>query len=119
MNTKIKNFFLDLRQSDEETKKRWLVILTSAAMILIISFWIIYLNLTIKNLSQKEENAGQFWGTMKVGLGVIYQKTASELSQASANLQEILKKTNSVTIQSENFQAVMPSLEEIKPKKLP
>lgn len=119
MLTKIQNFFLELRQSDQENKKRWLVILTSAAMILIISFWIIYFNLTIKNLSQKEESASQFWETMKVGLGVIYQKTASELSRASANLQEILKKTNSVTIQAENFQTVMPNLEEIKPKKLP
>ena|SRR3989344_3422011 len=114
---KIQNFFLDLRQRDEETKKTWLIILTSGTMLVVILLWIAYLNFTVQNLGQKEKDSYSFLETLKIGLGAVSEKTASELSQKLADLGSILKKTNSITIQTDDFQPM--NLEEIKPKKLP
>ena len=43
----LKKFIQGLRTADETKKKRWLFILSALSMILIISFWAIYLNKNI------------------------------------------------------------------------
>ena len=120
MNTKIKNFFLNLQQSDEATKKRWLMILTSSSMLVVIGLWSVYINLTIQNLGEKNQNqAPGFLETFKNGIAVLSKEAGSKTSQLMANLQAATSRTNSIIIQPENFNAVLQDLEEIKPKKLP
>ncbi len=48
----LRKFFQNIQAADETKKKRWLFILSAIAMILIISFWAIYLNKTIVNSGQ-------------------------------------------------------------------
>jgi len=116
----IQNFFLDLQQSDEATKKRWLVILTSGSMLAVVGLWSVYINLTVENLVEKNQNQGpSFLETFKNGLAVLSKEAGSKTSQLMANLQAATSRTNSITIQPENFNAVLKDLEEIKPKKLP
>ncbi len=117
---KVKKFFLDLQQSDEATKKRWLVILTSGSMMVVVGLWSVYINLTIQNLGEKNQNqAPAFLETFKNGMAVLSKEAGSKASQLMANLQAATSRTNSITIQQENFNAVLQGLDEIKPKKLP
>ena len=117
---KIQNFFLDLQQSDEATKKRWLVILTSGSMLAVVGLWSVYINLTIQNLGEKNQNEGPaFLETFKNGISVLSKEAGSNASRLMANLQAATSRTNSIVIQQENFNAVLHDLDEIKPKKLP
>ena len=117
---KIQNFFLDLQESDEATKKRWLAILTSGSMLVVVGLWGVYINLTIKDLGEKNRNqAPAFLETFKNGLAVLSKEAGSKVSQLMANLQAATSRTNSITIKQENFNAVLQGLDEISPKKLP
>jgi|SRR3989344_3682023 len=99
---KVQNFFLDLQQKDQETKRRWLVILTSGSMIAVVFFWAAYLSSTVKNLADSSnENPDGFFAVFKNGLSVVSEKAGSQLSQVFADVQELAKKTNSVTIQAD------------------
>ena len=117
MLNKIQNFFFDLQEKDEETKKWWLAILTSGSMLMVVSLWIGYINLTVKNLGDKDDRAQQasFFQTFGSGLNIVSGKLAGELK-------ELFNKKNSVVIETQpanlNF-VVKKDLEPIKPKKLP
>lgn len=102
MFNKIQNFFLELQQRDQETKKRWLMILSFVSMAAVVFVWLIYLGSTVKNLGEApDRKSAEFSNTFKNGLAIILGKAGSELSQAFAVLQEFAKKTNSVTIQAD------------------
>lgn len=117
---KIQNFFLELQQSDETTKKRWLVILTSGSMVIVISLWAVYLNFTIANLNEdRNPKQNDFLSVFNNGLQIITDKTGAQLSQVIANLQTLANKTNSVTIQPSDTDFQPKNLEDIKPQKLP
>ncbi|MBI4992451.1 MAG: hypothetical protein HZB99_04510 [Candidatus Harrisonbacteria bacterium] len=98
---KIQNFFLDLRQKDETAKKRWLMILSSGTMLIIIPLWIVYINLTVRGLNEKEKNNNGpgFMETMKNGLEITSKEVGSKFSELMASLQELANQTNSITIQ--------------------
>lgn len=120
MFNKIQNFFLDLQQEDEATRKRWLVILTSGTMAVVVSLWLIYLNFTITALTSEppKEEAG-FFKTSANGLQIISKETALKISQLSAYLKSLASQTNSITIQPANINLILEDLGEVKPKKLP
>lgn len=104
---KIQNFFLNLQQSDETTKKRWLIILTSASMAVVISLWVIYLNFTLADLGPKPPASNEAGGLQVI------------ISESIAYLQSLAQQTNSITIQSASINMVLKDLEKIKPQKLP
>ncbi|MBI3046271.1 MAG: hypothetical protein HYY86_01865 [Candidatus Harrisonbacteria bacterium] len=120
MTGKIQNFFLKLQQEDEATRKRWLIILTSGTMAVVVSLWLVYLNFTIKALAPEppKEEAG-FFKTSANGLQIISQETALKISQLSAYLKSLANQTNSITIQPANINLILEDLETVKPKKLP
>ena len=111
---KIQNFFLELREKDEATKKRWLVILTSASMVVVIALWAVYLNFTLADLGPKPPASNEIGilKTSRAGLQIIAGKSI-------AYLQSLAQKTNSITIQSASINMILKDLEEIKPKRLP
>ncbi len=49
----LKKIIQNIQAADEAKKKRWLFILSATTMILVISFWAVYLNKTIINLGPK------------------------------------------------------------------
>src|SRR3989338_3561043 len=115
---KIQNFFLKLQQEDEATRKRWLVILTSGTMVIVVSLWLVYFNFTIKALTSDppKEEAG-FFQTSANGLQIISKETALKISQLSAYLKTLASQTNSITIQPANINLILEDLETVKPKK--
>lgn len=121
MFTKIKDFFLKLRQKDETTKRLWLIVLTSASMLFIIGFWGIYFNATIKNLGRGKiaSEPNQFLEIFKNGIKEISRMGGAQLNKSAAKLQDLMKKTNSVTIQNADVNFTVNNLEPVEPQKLP
>lgn len=121
MMQKIQNFFLELQQSDENTKKRWLVILTSGSMLAVILLWAVYLNFTIEDLNapSKKSNEAGFLKTSQVGLRVISREIGLKLSEAAAYLNSLAKQTNSITLEAASINLILKDLEAVTPRRLP
>ena len=70
---KLNKFIKKIQHSDEATKKRWLIVSSAIAMILVISLWLVYINWTIKAVGdnvEKQELEPGFWQIFKTGLKV-------------------------------------------------
>ena len=70
MLNKIENFFTNLQKENESIKKQWLIILTSASMLIVTVFWGFYFNATIKTIqtteiSDQETGADNFLAVVK------------------------------------------------------
>lgn len=67
-----KNFIEKLRNSDESAKMRWLIGLSAVAMVVIVSFWLVFLNYSIKTAGSSENQKSEigFWRIFKAGLKV-------------------------------------------------
>lgn len=121
MINKIQNFFWELQQSDEGTKKWWLFLLSGSSMVIVLILWSFYINMTIQSLNNKEaypENAGVL-SIFKNGVMVLSEDSGLKLSKLTDYLKTLLSKKNSVTIQGANFNFIVNGLEEVNPKKLP
>ena len=125
MLNKIQNFFLKLQKKEESVKKQWLVILTSASMLLVTVFWGFYFNATIKTIetaeiSKQEIGNDDFLAAVKNGVDIISKETGLKLSKLVDAVQTIANKTNSITIDKTNNDfLIKKDMEEIAPKKLP
>ena len=119
---KIQNFFMELRQSGEDTKKRWLFILSGSSMLIVLVLWVFYINLTVQSLQKEnanpQNNAGVF-SIFKNGVIVLSKESGLKLSKLADYFEAFLSKKNSVTIQGANFNFIANGLDDIKPKKLP
>ena len=122
---KIQNFFLKLQKEDEPVKKRWMVALTSASMLIVTVFWGFYFNATIKTIetagiSEQETGDNNFLAAVKNGAGIISKETGLKLSKLVDSIQTIANKTNSITInKTDNDFLIKKDLEDVAPKKLP
>jgi len=70
---KLKKFLNNIRNSDEATKKRWLIGASALSMILIIGLWLVYMRFSFESLTnsrQGQEPAIGFWQIFKNGLKV-------------------------------------------------
>ena len=69
-----------LQVLDNEAKKFWLVILTSLSALIIITFWVFYLNATIVAVNDPPKLG--VWQVFKAGLGVIGEKVEFGLANS-------------------------------------
>ena len=117
---KIKSFFADLQEKDEQTKKHWLIGLTSASMLIILVLWMISLNSTLKTLGGPENNTAktEFGEILSQGMKAIGGNIGKSLSEVSGKIQNYAATTNSVTIQPVNLN-FSNNIESITPKKFP
>jgi ATP-dependent Zn protease len=89
----IKNFISKIQQSDETTKRVWLFILSGVAMIIIVSLWVLYLNVTVakvegpagntaiaQNNNTAEIDEPGFFATFAAGVGIIFDQLKEKLS---------------------------------------
>lgn len=70
---KLNKFIGKIQHSDEATKKRWLIVSSAIAMILVISLWLVYINWTIKSVGdnvEKQNLEPGFWQIFKTGLNI-------------------------------------------------
>lgn len=70
---KLKDLLNGIQNSNETAKKRWLIVSSAIAMILVISLWLIYINWTIKSVGdnlEKQSSEPGFWQIFKTGLKI-------------------------------------------------
>ncbi len=71
----LKNQLEKIQNSDEQTKKKWLIIMSGISMLIIIIIWLFYMTSLVSNTAQSEtqtDNSGTgFWQIFKTGLTVI------------------------------------------------
>ncbi len=117
---KITSFFGELRQKDEQTKKQWLIGLTSASMLVVLGLWAVSLNSTLKKLSgpEKSKDAEGFGETISQGMNIVGAKIGKSVSEISDKIRDFAATTNSVTIQPTNIN-FSENMEPIAPKKFP
>lgn len=74
----LRDFLEKIQNADESVKKRWLVVLSAIAMLIIVAVWAKYFALiTQPSGNIGRENAGgefSFWETMKTGVSVLWGK---------------------------------------------
>ncbi|MEK9170369.1 MAG: hypothetical protein AAB674_01855 [Patescibacteria group bacterium] len=125
MLNKIENFFTNLQKENESIKKQWLIILTSASMLIVTVFWGFYFNATIKTIqtteiSDQETGADNFLAVVKNGTDIISKETGLKLSKMISAVQSIAGKTNSIIINKTNSDLLIKKdMEKIAPRTLP
>jgi len=70
----IRELLKKIQNSDEATKKCWLIGVTAVSMVLIISLWLVYIKFTVESFTssaQEQESVVGFWQIFKNGLKVI------------------------------------------------
>ena len=110
---KIRRFLKTLQRSDEARKKRWLKIFTGIAMIIVLSLWLVYINVSgvpalvqppnlpagQAGVSAKDSNESVL-DTFRRGLNEIFSSVKSQLDMSKNILQEQFQKTNELVIEN-------------------
>ncbi len=70
----LKNFITKIQNSDEATKKRWLIGTTAIAMVFVVGLWLIYINWAMKSINNVgvQESSTGFWQILKTGFIVVF-----------------------------------------------
>jgi len=79
---KLKIFLQKIQNSDEATKKRWLIGATAISMILVIGLWLVYIQSTVKSIGnniEKQESTVGFWQIFKNGLVVVFNSVKENI----------------------------------------
>lgn len=109
----IKNFIGKLQNSDEGTKKIWLVILSGLTMAIVVAFWASSLNLSFskpeKTAAAKIENdAPGFFAIFSSGAKTIYDQIREKLSSK-----------NSIVIENPERNFIAETVEPVEATELP
>lgn len=96
---KLKVFLKKIQNSDEATKKRWLIGATAVSMILVIGLWTIYINSAIKFAPESAKNQEEpiigFWQIFKNGSMVIL----NSIKENVKNIISEITKSRTITIE--------------------
>ncbi len=111
-------YLRELRRAPEPRKRRWLIVSSTLAMLLVLGLWVIYLNLTLPTLPPVSANATttepattgsqgeSFFETFGRGLqitagnlGQKLQDLSQTLNDYFTNLKNQIQKTNNIEIQ--------------------
>ena len=103
----LKDKLYKIRESDETTKKHWLITLSAVSMVVIVALWLFYMNsFVVKDINDQTQetvsmNTG-FWPIFKTGLKVTSEniggKIKNLLNSASNKIPLIGKST--ITIEN-------------------
>jgi hypothetical protein len=77
-----KDILEKLQSADESAKKRWLVVLSAIAMLIIVVVWAKYFALITQpagNIGRENAEGISFWETMKTGVSVLWGKLLGAL----------------------------------------
>ena len=67
----LKNKLNQIQESDDATKKKWLVLMSVVSMVIIVAVWLFFLSSPIKQIETKEAGVADetsFWQVFKTGL---------------------------------------------------
>lgn len=72
----MKRYLRKIQNSDEATKRNWLIGATAVTMVMVIGLWLIYMNsafrFVLENANSNPEPAIGFWQIFKNGLTTIF-----------------------------------------------
>ena len=88
---KIRNFILELQNSDDATKKRWLIILSGASMIVVVGLWLVYFNVSLEKIAPAQQQAVAETSGIKETL----EDLKNTLNNGIAGIKEQLNRTKS------------------------
>jgi hypothetical protein len=91
MPNRVTKLIRDIQNSDEERKRRWLFGLSAFTMLIVITLWLGYLNLTILNVPGGSSEAAaenptderSFTSAMKRGSAIVYHQIVSFFERQS------------------------------------
>ena len=118
----IQSFIHRIQAGDEQTKRVWLVALSGVSMIVVIAFWLVYMNLTVVTVAPSQSDtaiaiensrtsAPGFFAIFGAGAKIIYDKVAEIISaKVSAK--------NNIVIENPERNFVLEGLAPIPPTKL-
>lgn len=86
-----------VQRSGENTKRVWLFVFSALAMLLVISFWFLYVRFTLPRIGgeraeEAQEGGESFWRVMGEGARVMAQEFFRELEGAREGLGHIREK---------------------------
>jgi hypothetical protein len=122
---KIKSFVKKIQQSPEPVKKRWLFILSTISMILILTLWFIYLNVSMPTTVKKNpaaagsEKTGEDFGEiMERGFKKIredfwgkWSTFMEDFNKILSQLKSQLDTKNEIIIPEKKFEYVPPPID--------
>ena len=111
------NFITRIQNSDEATRKRWVVVLSGVTMAAVIALWAVYFNLNVARLPAGEA-------------GLPGNAPVNAQASSGSDFNEVLKNgfraimdkiglKNSVTISNSERNFILEKLEKIPAQKLP
>lgn len=77
---KTQNYIEKLQNLDQEAKKIWLIVLTTVSAVILIAFWLFYLNATVLAVNEVEKPG--FLQVFKTGLNVVGEKVEFGLANS-------------------------------------
>ncbi len=117
----MKAFIQKIQNSDEGTKKFWLVVFSAVSMTAVIGLWLVYVNVTIPSLAplaqaenkiEKKAEAPGFFSIFAAGVKIIYDKVQQVIGREIAT-------TNTIIIQNPDINFSLEGVEPIPATKLP
>ena len=112
----------EIQRSDEKTKQRWLIFLSSVSMALVILLWVLYLKASLPTLNKKTEKVDNpkeesIWTIFREGLKVITKNMEKDIGEATRKTQETVEKIKEQT-NKENSPALETQTEKQEEKKV-
>lgn len=116
------SFILKIQNSDEPTKKFWLVVLSGATMVAVVALWLVYMNVTLPTASPAPTSVAAaidkpavqtpgFFAIFTAGLKIIYDKVQEVVANQVAT-------KNTIVIENQERNFVLEGLPAVAPVKL-
>jgi flagellar basal body-associated protein FliL len=110
----LKKIVSNIQAASETKKKRWLFILSVLIMVLVVSFWMAYLNKTIVNLGTTEQ-AESNNQPQQISKESPWQVFITGLKTVTTQIKDLINTTRKITIET-NPSNTTSTLEEIIPQ---
>lgn len=98
----LKKIIQNIQTAEESKKKRWLIILSAIAMILVIGSWVAYLNKTIVNLNPAGSTQENNQSPVQISKESPWQTFLTGLKTVTGQINELIVMTRKITIEANN-----------------
>lgn len=114
MFSKIANFITKIQNSDETTKKIWLVILSGTTMTIVVALWLINLNVNIKTVGETEKkNSMETVSENQKEIGQLKEIFSAGLKTITEKIKEKASVQKEIYLQASEQNFILESLEKI------
>ena len=93
----MREFIKKIQNSDEPTKRKWIIICSAISMFVIVVIWLIYFNFSFnaenaQKMEVVDNSRTEFWNVFKTGLKVVWNGMKNKISGLmGSNTIEIIK----------------------------